>query len=99
MECGLRGEWAGAMSKGPDMKEGERVSEFLRRLAAAPPASDPDEAMDQHRKKIAHTSSASRHPKALLSPDRDGRERGEFEFPARDCRLHRTVCFHRNDTA
>ncbi len=35
------------MSKGPDTSKGERVKEFLRRLAATPPASDHDEAMGQ----------------------------------------------------
>jgi hypothetical protein len=35
------------MGKGPDASRGERVKEFLRRLAAAAPASDHDEAMGQ----------------------------------------------------
>src|SRR5258708_7302237 len=48
-QCGYgrRGAWATAMSKGPDATRGERIKEFLRRLAAAPPASDHDEAMGQ----------------------------------------------------
>jgi hypothetical protein len=35
------------MSRGPDATKGERLQEFLRRLAAAPLASDHDEAMGQ----------------------------------------------------
>jgi hypothetical protein len=35
------------MSKSPGVIKGARVKEFLRRLAAAPPASDHDEAMGQ----------------------------------------------------
>jgi hypothetical protein len=35
------------MTKPPDASRGERLNEFFRRLAAAPPASDHDEAMKQ----------------------------------------------------
>lgn len=35
------------MPKNPDASRGERIREFFRRLAAAPPAADHDEAMRQ----------------------------------------------------
>jgi hypothetical protein len=35
------------MPNAPDASRGERLKEFLRRLATAPPAADPDEAMHQ----------------------------------------------------
>ena len=35
------------MTKPPDASRGERIREFFRRLAAAPPAADHDEAMRQ----------------------------------------------------